>query len=151
MGIRATPEFKSLLRKNPVAGQTKLNDIKRTLQLNRSQSQLFSPSLNEIKSINRTHALYQKSPKKATDGQFASSKKQQLSSAIKKFQTGEVTLNSFKDTLKQSGVKMNTKLTSLINQNERGSQVSFAKFGQEIFKQVEEREGINPGFVRSSS
>jgi hypothetical protein len=46
---------------------------------------------------------------------------------------------------------MNSKLGQMIKNNERGDQISYAKFGQEIFKQVEEKEGLNPNYMKSSS
>lgn len=55
--------------------------------------------MKDLKKIDRTHALYKKTPNGGNQGKFASSKKQNLSAAIKQFQQGQVNVNGFKQTL----------------------------------------------------
>jgi hypothetical protein len=62
-----------------------------------------------------------------------------------------MTLSEFKRSLSKNKVDINPHLSSIIRRHEAGESVPFVTFGKEIFKQVEQNEGINPDFIRPAS
>ena len=65
MGIRPTAEFNSLLRKNPGNNSLKLQDIKKSLSLNRCKSDFGNSntaSYTDLRKMDKTNCRFKKNP-----------------------------------------------------------------------------------------
>lgn len=71
-----------------------------------------------------------------------------LSNSIRQLTVGGIGVADFRHQLESNGVKITPQLNMMLRHTEAGEPANYRKFGQEIFKQIEQKEPVNPMFAR---